>query len=261
MTTEIAIAQAASRLMAAHRSNTPCLPIRDLIPATDIEAAYAVQQQNTRHWLALGRRPVGRKIALAARAIQQQMGLDQPAYGMLFADTCLAEGAEIYFDALIQPKLETEIALVLERPLNHGQHTVADIISAVAYAVPAFEIVGCRIAGWDVSAADFIADNSAASMFVLGSRPKKLSEFDIVRCRMITECQGEQVSLGTGAACLGNPLNAVVWLADKLAQAGQPMQPGDIIMSGSLGPMAMMKPGDVFDAQIEGLGGLSLRIS
>jgi 2-keto-4-pentenoate hydratase len=252
-----AIERAAERLRKAQRHNTPCPPVRDLIAATDIESAYAVQRHNAAHWTAQGRRPVGRKIALASRTVQQQMGIDQPTHGVLFADMCLPEGADIDCATLIQAKIETEVAVILERPLPHAHHTLADLIGAIAYIVPAFEIVGCRIAGWDVSAADFIADNSAGSRLILGSRPRRLSDFDIVRCKMLTECHGETVSSGSGAASLGNPLNALAWLADNLANAGQPLQAGDIIMTGSLGPMATISPGDTFNAEIEGLGKIS----
>lgn len=256
-----AIEQAAARLLQAHLAKTPCAPVRDLINPADVATAYAVAQRNTDHWLAQGRRPVGRKIALSGKAIQRQLGVDQPTWGVLFADMCVAEGQEIDFGTLIQPKLETEIAVVLERPLEHGRHTVADIIGAIAYVVPAIEIVGCRIAGWDVSAADFIADNSAASVFVLGSRPRTLADFDIVRCSMATTRRGEQVSAGSGAACLGNPLNALVWLADTLAADGQPLQAGEVVMTGALGPMTVICAGDSFAAQIEGLGRIGVTFS
>lgn len=249
-----AIECAADRLRTAQLHHTPCSPIRDLIADTDIESAYAIQRHNQAHWTTHGRRPVGRKIALASRMVQQQMGIDQPTHGVLFADMCQPEGAAIDCATLIQPKIETEVAVILGRPLDHTHHTFADLIGAIAYVVPAFETVGCRIADWDVSAADFIADNSAGSHLILGSRPRKLSDFDIVRCKMITERHGETVSSGSGAACLGNPLNALAWLADKLVSIGQPLQAGDIIMTGSLGPMATISPGDTFNAEIEGLG-------
>lgn len=139
----------------------------------------------------------------------------------------------------------------------HAKQIAPALIGAIAHVVPAFEIVGSRIANWDVSAADFIADNSAGSRLILGSRPRRLSDFDIVRCKMLTECHGETVSSGSGAASLGNPLSALAWLADNLANAGQPLQAGDIIMTGSLGPMATISPGDTFNAEIEGLGKIS----
>jgi 2-keto-4-pentenoate hydratase len=261
MNSENAIQQAAERLLAAHASRVPCAPIRDLVDQLDDAGAYSVQERMTVHWQRKGRRLVGRKIALSSKAVQRQMGVDKPTFGALFADMCAAEGVDIAFGGLWQPRLETEIALVIDRPLDRDRHTVLDMIGAVAYALPAFEVVGSRIAGWDVKLSDFVADNSAASMIVLGSRPRKLAEFDIVNCRMKTMRRDELVSSGDGRACCGNPLNALVWLADTLVAHGRPLQAGDVVMTGSLGPMVPVAPGDVFDAEIEGLGRLGVRFA
>jgi len=261
MTRERAIELAADRILQAHASRTPCVPVRDLIDASDGAAAYAVQERNETHWRRQGRRVVGRKIALSSKAVQKQMGVAEPTFGALFADMCVAEGVDIDFADLWQPRLETEIAVVFERPLDRVRHTVVDIVGALAYALPAFEVVGSRIAGWDVRLADFVADNSAASMIVLGSRPRKLSEFDVVNCRMKTLKGGDLVSSGDGRACYGNPLNALVWLADTLASVGKPLQPGDVVMTGSLGPMVPITPGDAFEAEIDGLGRIDVHFS
>ena len=251
------IQEAADRLWQAHAEQRPCAPVRDLIGMTDIDAAYAVQQKNTERWLQQGRRLVGRKIGLTSKAVQKQLGVDQPDFGMLFADMCAADGELINAGRILQPKIEAEIALVIERPLTHEKHTVADIINATAYALPALEIVGSRVANWDIKLTDTIADNASSGMFVLGSRPVKLADFDIVNCGMLMERRGDQVSIGASAACLGNPLHAAVWLADVMTRFGRPLQPGDIIMTGALGPMVAVSAGDVFDAQIEGLGRVS----
>jgi 2-keto-4-pentenoate hydratase len=248
------IQQAADRIWEAHQRGEPCAPVRDLIAATDIESAYAVQKINTDRWLVRGRRAVGRKIGLTSAAVQKQLGVDQPDFGMLYADMCLCDGEEVAPGRVLQPKVEAEIALVLDRSLPHEQNTVADILRATAYALPAIEIVGSRIANWDISLADTIADNASSGLFVLGSRPVKLSEFDVLGCGMVMEKRGEQVSTGAGAACLGNPLRAAVWLADTMARLGSPLQAGDIVLTGALGPMAVARPGDVFEASIEGLG-------
>ncbi|MBB3214153.1 2-keto-4-pentenoate hydratase [Herbaspirillum sp. Sphag1AN] len=255
------IQQAAELLWQVHTSGQPCAPVRNLIGATDIDAAYAVQQRNTERWLAQGRRLVGRKIGLTSKAVQTQLGVGQPDFGMLFADMAVADGEAIDIARIVQPKIEAEIALIIDRPLTHAKHTVADIINATAYAVPALEIVGSRIANWDIRLTDTIADNASSGLFVLGSRPVKLADFDITGCGMLMERRGDQVSIGAGAACLGNPLHAAVWLADTMARVGNPLQPGDIIMTGALGPMVVATAGDVFEAQIEGLGRVTASFS
>ncbi|CAJ0896210.1 2-keto-4-pentenoate hydratase [Ralstonia flatus] len=252
------IAEIAYRLREAEATRTPCPPVRELIreatsDADLIEAAYAVQACNTQHRLGTGRL-VGRKIGLTSVAVQKQLGVDSPDFGMLFADMAVGDGEEIALSRTLQPKAEAEIALVLERDLTHEKHTFADIIGATAYAVAAIEIVGSRIANWDITLADTIADNASSGLFVLGSRPARLRELDLVNCTMAMERAGQQVSAGTGAACLGNPLNAAVWLADMMVRRGSPLKAGDVLMSGALGPMVPVKDGDRLVARIEGLG-------
>ncbi|KQV80850.1 2-keto-4-pentenoate hydratase [Massilia sp. Root351] len=248
------IQQAADLLWDAHQYGEPCQPVRALLGDGGVEAAYAVQKLNTDRWLVRGRRLVGRKIGLTSLAVQKQLGVDQPDFGMLFADMALCDGEEVAPGRVLQPKVEAEIALVLERSLPHERNTVADILRATAYALPSIEIVGSRIANWDIKLADTIADNASSGLFVLGSRPVKLDAFDVAGCGMVMERRGEQVSVGAGAACLGNPLRAAIWLADTMARLGSPLQAGDIVMTGALGPMCVAQAGDVFEANIEGLG-------
>lgn len=248
------IEEAADRLWKASLAGVPCEPVRALIDADDVDAAYAVQKILTARRSALGGRLVGRKIGLTSKAVQKQLGVDQPDFGMLFADMCVADGEEVAPGKVMQAKVEAEIALVIEQPLTHEKHTVADIIRSTAFALPSIEIVGSRIANWDIKLADTVADNASSGLFVLGSRPVKLDAFDIISCGMVMERRGDQVSVGAGAACMGNPLLAAVWLADVMARYGQPLQPGDIVMTGALGPMVQASPGDVFDAHIQGLG-------
>jgi 2-keto-4-pentenoate hydratase len=232
-------------------------PVREAIAALDGDAlanAYRVQQINTQRQIDAGARLVGRKIGLTSVAVQKQLGVDQPDFGMLFDHMAYGDGEEIPFARTQQPKVEAEIALVLAHDLRHERHTIADIIGATAYALPAIEVVGSRIEKWDIRLADTVADNASSGLFVLGSRPVKLDAFDIVSCGMVMERGADQVSVGAGAACLGNPLNAAVWLANKMVQVGAPLRAGDIVLTGALGPMAAVNPGDVFTAHIQGLG-------
>ncbi len=248
------VRKAADLLWEAHQNGQPCAPVRTLIGEGDADAAYAVQKINTDRWLVRGRRLAGRKIGLTSAAVQKQLGVDQPDFGMLFADMALCDGEDVAPGRVLQPKVEAEIALVLERSLPHERNTVADILRATAYALPAIEIVGSRVAGWDIRLADTIADNASSGLFVLGSRPVKLDAFDVRGCGMVMERRAEQVSVGAGAACLGNPLRAAVWLADTMARLGSPLQAGDVLLTGALGPMCEARAGDVFEAHIEGLG-------
>ena len=261
--------QIADTLWQAEQTRTPCPPQRDALAAVgqavgnaDIQAlAYAVQNINTQRRLAAGERLVGRKIGLTSLAVQKQLGVDSPDFGALFASMAVGHGEEIDPGRLMQPKAEAEIALVLGRDLPHLCHTVADIISATAYALPAIEVVGSRIANWDIRLTDTVADNASSSLFVLGSRPVRLERFDLIKCGMVMERRGDQVSTGIGAACLGNPLNAAVWLANVMARMGAPLQAGDVLMTGALGPMVAVLPGDVLSADIQGLGSVTALFS
>lgn len=250
------------RLWQAASLGIPTYPVRDelqqgLQGRDVLGAAYRVQHYLTEKRLAAGGRLVGRKIGLTSRAVQQQLGVDSPDFGALFADMAFGDGEEIPWHRTLQPKAEAEIALVLAKDLPHERHTLAELISATAYALPAIEIVGSRIANWDIKLTDTVADNASSGLFVLGSRPVSLADFDIMGCGMVMERRGDQVSLGTGAACMGNPLLAAVWLADTMARLGSPLRAGDVVLTGALGPMVAVQPGDVFTAHIEGLGSVT----
>lgn len=252
--TSRAVEAAARRLLEAHATGTPCAPVRDLLGDTDQAAAYAVQERLTAHRLSEGRRLTGRKIGLTNPAVQRQLGVSTPDFGMLFDDMAYPDGADIPIGAVLQPRAEAEIALVLEHDLTHERHTVADILRATAFALPAIEVVGSRIRDWDITITDTVADNASAGAYVLGSRPVPLRDLDLRLAGMVMERRGEQVSSGAGADCLGHPLNAALWLADTLVRVGRPLRAGDTVLTGALGPVVPVAPGDVMEARIEGLG-------
>ena len=124
----------ASRLRGAAESGNPIAPIRDELARGGVAAAYAVQNANTEHALKQGRRLVGRKIGLTSKSVQKQLGVDSPDFGMLFADMAFNDNEEVALNKVMQPKVEAEVAFVLEKDLTHEQVTLPDLISAVAYA-------------------------------------------------------------------------------------------------------------------------------
>jgi 2-keto-4-pentenoate hydratase len=247
----------ADLLYEAHRVATPCAPVADRLDGGGIAAAYAAQEENTIRWLAEGRRLVGRKIGLTSPAVQRQLGVDQPDYGMLFADMAVDEGAEVDAGRLLQPRAEAEIAFVLKRDLPNPDATVAEVMQAIDFAVAAIEIVDSRIADWKIGILDTVADNASSGLYVLGSRPVALQAFDPIGCGMVMERAGEPVSTGAGRACLGSPISAAAWLARTMARAGRPLGAGDTVLSGALGPMVSVSPGDVVEARISGLGSVT----
>lgn len=245
---------AAASLRDAASTRTPIAPLRNVYPAFTLDDAYAVQRINVEHAIACGARIVGRKIGLTSRAVQTQLGVAEPDFGTLTADMAFGDSEEISWVRLLQPKAEAEIALVLERDLAHERHTLADVIAATAYALPALEVVGSRIAKWDIRIVDTVADNASSSVFVLGATPRQLGDFDARLCGMVIERRGEPVSVGAGAACLGHPLVAAAWLANRMSALGTPLRAGDVVLTGALGPMVEVAAGDVLEARIEGLG-------
>lgn len=248
----------ADRLFEAERTGTPCAPVRSQMRSGDVAAAYAVQEINVARRVKAGGRVVGRKIGLTSKAVQAQLGVGQPDFGALFADMEIASGEEIPVNRLIQPKIEAEIAFVLERDLPEEAIGLAEIAAAIGFAVPALEIVDSRIAAWDISILDTIADNASSGLFVLGRTPRKLDALDLRLCGMVLESGGVQLSVGAGAACLGHPLDALLWLAKTMARLETPLRGGDVILSGALGPMAPAQTGKAYRARIEGLGDVAV---
>ena len=247
---------AAAALRAAY-TDQAISPMRDVLEPTDGDGAYVVQELNTRHWEAEGRKIVGRKIGLTAKAVQAQLGVSQPDYGVLFEDMQIANGGQLLASRVLQPKAEAEIALILERDLNDDSIDAAGVAAATAFAAPAIEIVDSRIADWKISFADTVADNGSSAFFVLGDERHPLASLDLYTCGMVLEVNGDVSSLGAGAACLGHPLNSAAWLARTLAARGQPLRAGDILLTGALGPMVAIKPGDEIRTAIGGIGSCS----
>jgi len=202
----------AQRLRAARDTGVPIAPIRELVGVADVDAAYAIQDINTRDAIASGRRLTGRKIGLTSLAVQKQLGVSQPDFGMLFADMQVGEGEPIAMQRLQQPKIEAEIALILGHDLTGDELTMADVLRATAYVLPALEIVGSRIENWNIGIVDTVADNASAGLFVLGGPARGVAGLDMKGAAMVMTRNGETVSTGSGAACLGHPLNAAVWL-------------------------------------------------
>ena len=265
---ELTIQTLAQSLDKALKTQQAIAPIREdierIAAATNtsaIEVAYAIQNEVTAMQLQQGARLVGRKIGLTSKSVQQQLGVDEPDFGSLFAHMAYGSGDEIAINQWIQPKVEAEIALVLDRDLTHEHHTLADLINATAYVLPAIEIVDSRIQNWDISLLDTVADNASGAAFILGTQPVKLSQMDLARCGMIMTSQGEEASVGAGAACLGNPLNAAVWLANTMVRLNTPLKAGDILLSGALGPMATLKSEDAIRVDIEGLSQVTARFT
>ncbi|AWW74408.1 2-keto-4-pentenoate hydratase [Erythrobacter sp. KY5] len=250
------IAQTAADLRRAY-AGQPVAPLRHVVEPDDAETAYQIQAFNTRHWLKGGRKQVGHKIGLTSKSVQQQLGVDQPDFGVLFDDMEIASGARVDASALIQPKAEAEIAVVLKSDIVSTDPSHEQLVQAIDYAVAAIEIVDSRITDWKITFADTVADNGSSALFVLGEERKRPEDIDMTGCAMRMTVDGDVASSGTGAACLGHPLNALGWLAATLSQQGEHLRAGDIILTGALGPMITLQESAHIEAAIDGLGSVS----
>lgn len=251
------VIQAAKALRSAQSTGEFIAPLRETFKGLGVNEAYAIQKHNTDLRLSEGARIVGAKIGLTSLAVQKQIGVDQPDYGVLLDIMECPEGLPIPMSLLQQPKIEAEVAFILGKDLDSPRPTVIDVIQAIDYVVPALEIVGSRIENWNIGLVDTIADNASSSAYVLGTPLRRLEGLDLRNCAMTLtsgSSAGRALSSGDGAACLGNPLNAVVWLSRVMNERGFPLKAGSVILSGALGPMLAVEPGETYQAHINGLG-------
>ncbi|MFC5492773.1 2-keto-4-pentenoate hydratase [Nocardioides caricicola] len=261
MTSPDSIAAAVARLTQAQETRVPCAPVRDLIGTDDLDAAYAVQQGLVQGRLAAGATVVGRKIGATSEAVQTQLGVDQPDFGYLLdvMDVSAGVGGDpISMRTLLQPRVEGEVAFRLGRDIDDAEITLEVVRDAVEVALPALEIVDSRIADWKIGFTDTVADNASSGLFVVGTDGRTLDEVEPRDVTMSLTINGEERSAGSGAACLGDPLEALRWLAVQAQRYGEPLRAGQLILSGALGPFVPFAPGDRVVATISGFAPLSV---
>jgi 2-keto-4-pentenoate hydratase len=255
--TESDRASAAKALLAAYDDRSGVEPLIETHPAMTISDAYEIQLRQVRSWTGAGRRVCGHKVGLTSAAMRRQLGVDEPDYGHLMDDMFHLESLPIPIGGFLSPKVEPEIAFVLKAPLAGPRLTVADAISAVDYVLPALEIVDSRVRDWKISLRDTVADNASSAGVVLGSTPTPLSGLDLRAVVCELEQGGKVVDTGTGAATLGSPLNALVWLANTLGAFGVTLEAGSVIMPGSLTSAVPVLAGDTVTATFTGLGSVT----
>jgi 2-oxopent-4-enoate/cis-2-oxohex-4-enoate hydratase len=224
-----------------------------------IEDAYHIQQRMLSRRLEKGEKVIGKKIGVTSAAVMNMLGVHQPDFGYLLDGMVYNEGESIPMDTLIQPKAEGEIAFLMKKDLMGPGVTAADVLAATAGVMACFEIVDSRITDWKIKIQDTVADNASCGVFVLGDKLVDISQVDLALCGMVLEKNGEIVVTGAGAATMGHPVNAMVWLANTLGRLGIPLKAGDIVLSGAMGAMVPVVKGDSLRVTIGGIGGCSVR--
>lgn len=252
-----AVREAAAQLLLAYEKGEPISPLIESFPEATVTDAYRIQQEQVRAWVEGGDVIKGHKVGLASKAMQQQMGVDQPDYGHLLAGMFHLEHQPISARSFLQPRIEPEIAFVLGRPLRGPGVTVADAIRAVDFVVPALEIVASRITDWKISIVDTIADNASSGGVVLGSKPTALSDVDLRLVGCTLQIGADLVATGAGAAVLGSPINALVWLANTIGPLGIDLEPGHVVLPGSMTRAYPVKAGDTVFADMGQLGSVT----
>jgi 2-keto-4-pentenoate hydratase len=244
----------ADQLLAAYRTGKTLPPPTSTHPGLTVDQAYAIQRRQADIRTSVGAGVVGFKIGLTSAAMQQQLGVDQPDYGHLFTDMLYAADAPIPTSAFLQPRAEPEIALVLAHALRGPGLSVADVLGASAYVLPAIEIIDSRITDWRIGLEDTIADNASSGGLVLGGTPTAITGRDLSLLGCVLRRNGRIQHTGAGAAVMGSPLQAATWLANTLTARGVELAAGHIILTGSLTAAVPVQAGDSITATLDQLG-------
>lgn len=254
------IAQHAEALYAARLQAKAISPLVEMSPEISLLDAYKISEMNIRRRIDDEKtRLVGKKVGLTSRAVQKQLGVDQPDFGYLTANMNVALGESVSLAKLIQPRVEGEVAFVLKRDLAGPGLTAAQVIKATDFVLPCIEIIDSRVKDWKIKVQDTVADNASSALFVLGAQPRRLGDTDLRMAGMCLRKNGEVESTGMGMACLEHPINAVLWLANTMGALGEKLKAGDIILSGAYGPVVPVGKGDAIEVEISGLGVVNCR--
>lgn len=253
------ITRLAQELYTAESSRTPIEALTTRYPEITNEDAYQVQLAGMKMRIADGHAIVGKKIGLTSKAMQAALGVFEPDYGYITDRMMVLEGDGISLSDMISPKVEAEIAFVLKEDLTGPGVTLARVLKATAGIMPAFEIIDTRIKDWKIKIQDTIADGASIGRVIVSGALIPVEKVDMRYMGLVLEKNGEVVTTAAGAAVLGHPANAVVWLANKLAQYGITLKAGEIIMSGSFTAACAVAAGDNLRATFDGLGTVAVR--
>jgi 2-oxopent-4-enoate/cis-2-oxohex-4-enoate hydratase len=234
-------------LYEALRARRTVAPLIERDPSLTIDDAYAISLDFLGRRLADGERIVGKKIGVTSKAVQDMLGVHQPDFGFLTDDMYIDGPIDIDAKRLIAPRAEAEIAFILKTSLAGPGVSAQDVLAATGSIAPCFEIVDSRITDWKIRIVDTVADNASCGVFVLGEQRLDPRGLDLPALHVSVSKNGSPLSEGYGHAVQGDPAQAVAWLANTLGAHGVTLDAGDIILSGSLVPLAPAQQGDIFE--------------
>ena len=234
-------------------------------PDATLASAYAIQKAWVKLEKECGRTAKGRKIGLTSKALQQTFKANEPTHAPLMDDMFFVDGAELPTNRFIAPRIESELAFVLKKPLKGSNITLFDALDAIAYVTPAIEIIDSRLQLIDPqtkesrNAIDQVADFAGCAGIVLGGRPMLPDAFDMSRVGAIVYKNGSIEDTGVSAAVMNHPVNAVVWLANTLAQTGEYLDAGELILAGAFTRPMPASLGDCFHIDFGSLGSIGFK--
>jgi 2-keto-4-pentenoate hydratase len=259
--TETERREVVAALVSAERSSEPIPPLSQTFPAIDVDDAYAIQRMGVAQRMAAGARLAGHKVGLTSLAMQQQLNVTEPDYGHLLSDMFVLEGTAIPAGEFCSPRVEPEVAFVLRDRLAGPGLTVADVLRATAFVLPAIEVIDSRIVDWRIMLPDTVADNASSARVVLGASPVPVDRLDLRLVGAVLRKNGRVQESGASGAVLGNPASAVCWLANKLADFEVELEAGQVVIPGSCTRAVPVAGGDHVRAEFDGLGFVSVRFT
>ncbi|MFV0432369.1 MAG: fumarylacetoacetate hydrolase family protein [Leucobacter sp.] len=228
-------------------------------PGMVIEDSYAIQKVWSDRRIAQGARLVGHKIGLTSKVMQVATGITEPDYGVIHDDMVYESGSVLEFDRYSNVRIEVELAFVLSKTLSGPNNTIFDVLDATAYVVPALEVLNSHLEMEGRTIIDTISDNAAMGAMVIGGRPVRVDEIDLPWAKALLYRNEGIEDSGVAGAVLGHPAMGVAWLANKLAQHGQDLEAGEIILAGSFTKPMWVERGDTVHADYDELGSVTCR--
>lgn len=254
-------AEIAKQLIRSEGEKQAIEPLTTTYPGITVRDAYRIQMAQIDRRVLKGAKIVGKKVGLTSTVMQSMFNVTTPDFGHLLDDMMIVEAEDIDLNEFIAPKLECEIAFILKEDLQGPGMTREDVEAATDYVVPAFEIIDSRIRDWKIRFEDTVADNGSSARAILGGIPTSLRDLDLEHLGMIFSKNGCLIDTAAGAAVMGNPIEAVVWLANTLGEYGISLKANEVILSGALTGAVPVEAGAIYTAEFAQIGSVTIQFS